>query len=183
MSDLSFEATEHILRVGNPELAVVHYGRLRQHPSDYARLLCKDGQNVGAAWYLAVVPWLSDPSQATTTTSWLNSPAVMFIGLIGAVVSIIQAVVAVGKWTKEVAGKEGARRRLTITFATACLAANAIVAPVTWTTVIAADKGDSHWVADLYPVMTCLMVLAGSFWVLLLTSRRSAGRPSCPASS
>lgn len=92
----------------------------------------------------------------------------MFIGLIGSVISIIQAVVAVGKRTREMAGKEGARRRLTITFATACLAANGVVAPVTWTTVIAADKGDSHWVADLYPVMTCLMVLAGSFWVLAI---------------
>jgi hypothetical protein len=57
----------------------------------------------------------------------------MFIGLIGSVISVIQAVVAVGKWTKEMAGKEGARRRLTITFGTSAIVANAVVAPVTWT--------------------------------------------------
>lgn len=92
----------------------------------------------------------------------------MFIGLIGSVISIVQAVVAVGKWTKEMAGREHARRRLSIGFATACLVANAVVAPVTWTTVIAVARGghDSAWVVDLYPVMTCTMVLADSFWVL-----------------
>jgi hypothetical protein len=116
------------------------------------------------------MPWLSDPSQATTTASWLNSPAVIFIGLMGSVISIIQAVVAVGKWTKEMAGKEGARRRLSITFATACLAANAVLAPVTWTTVIAVDRSMGDPRADnlLYPIMTCSMVLAGSFWVLFV---------------
>jgi len=111
------------------------------------------------------MPWLADPTQEPAS-SWLNSPAVMFLGLIGSVISIVQAVVAVGKWTKETTGKEHARRRLSIGFATACLVANAVVAPVTWTTVIAAAKGDS--VADLYPVMTCTMVLAGSLWVLLI---------------
>lgn len=66
------------------------------------------------------------------------------------------------------AKKGNARRRLSITFATVCLAANSVVAPVTWTAVIAVDRGtkDPAYIADLYPVMTCLMVLAGSLWVL-----------------
>jgi cytochrome bd-type quinol oxidase subunit 2 len=112
------------------------------------------------------MPFLADPTQEPAY-SWLQSPAVAFIGLVSGVISIVQAVMAVRQWVSEKATKEGARRRFSFYFATVCVAASAIMAPLTWTAIVRADieTHDPYWISQLYPVIPVLMVVAGVAWI------------------
>jgi hypothetical protein len=94
------------------------------------------------------MPWLVDPSQTPPPSSWLQSPAVALVGLGSGVISIVQAVTAVGKWVSGKASKEDARRRHFVYFSTVCAAVSAIMVPVTWTAIVAADlgTGDPRWI-------------------------------------
>jgi hypothetical protein len=92
-----------------------------------------------------------------------SEPAVALVGLVSGVISIIQAVIAVGKWVSGKASKENGRRRYFVYFSTVCATVSAIMVPVTWTAIVAADlgTGDPRWISLLYPVIPLLMVLTG----------------------
>lgn len=114
--------------------------------------------------------WLADPTQAPVP-SWLTSPTVALLGFAAMVISLLQAVASVGKWFMKRTEKLSTRRRLVIIAALLCFIADAILSPLTWSTIVAIDaKADPLWQAELYPVITTASAFAGAFFLLHITA-------------
>lgn len=121
---------------------------------------------------LRLVPlWLADPTQASSP-SWLTSPTVALLSLIATVTALLQAAVSVGKWFMKRTEKLSIRKRLVIVAALLCFIADAIISPLTWSTIVAIDaKSDPLWEAEIYPVITTASAFAGAFFLLHITAK------------
>jgi hypothetical protein len=108
--------------------------------------------------------------------SWLSSPTVTLIGLLAALITLVQWGVLVARSIRQVAQDADKRRRASIWIVRLSLAAVVAVSALSWTAVhaTAVQAGYLGWAGALYPVVATAADITAD-WALLVGLRK--GRP------